>query len=157
LSASELPPGVPQVDEDGIASALGYVAIMLERLGEYMGRKGSGGGGGGLKYPVVCKGSRSLIKDLSSDVKGLRMYVSALLLYFSYALFATSRCHVMLTELLGIFRSFPLYSRGAEKYRFEYAVFLLNKNIELVSLALLLRSFALTSADLTLSLFGYSL
>jgi hypothetical protein len=58
---------------------------------------------------------------------------------------------------LGIFRSFPLYSRGAEKYRFEYAVFLLNKNIELVSLALLLRSFALTSADLTLSLFGYSL
>lgn len=29
--------------------------------------------------------------------------------------------------------SFPLYSKGAEQYRFEYAVFLLNKNIEQVS------------------------
>lgn len=30
-------------------------------------------------------------------------------------------------------RMFPLYSRGVETYRFEYAVFLLNKDIELVS------------------------
>ncbi len=29
--------------------------------------------------------------------------------------------------------SFPLYAKGVEKYRYEYAVFLLNKNIELVS------------------------
>lgn len=28
---------------------------------------------------------------------------------------------------------FPLYSKGIERYRFEYAVFLLNKNLELVS------------------------
>lgn len=27
---------------------------------------------------------------------------------------------------------FPLYSKGVETYRFEYAVFLLNKDIELV-------------------------
>lgn len=28
--------------------------------------------------------------------------------------------------------SFPLYAKGVEKYRYDYAVFLLNKNIELV-------------------------
>ncbi|KAF8319938.1 hypothetical protein DL93DRAFT_2074226 [Clavulina sp. PMI_390] len=28
--------------------------------------------------------------------------------------------------------SFPLYSRGVDTYRFEYAVFLLNKDIEMV-------------------------
>lgn len=28
---------------------------------------------------------------------------------------------------------FPLYSKGVERYRFEYAVFLLNKDIEMVS------------------------
>lgn len=30
------------------------------------------------------------------------------------------------------FSSFPLYSRGVDRYRFEYGVFLLNKNIEQV-------------------------
>ncbi|EIW69486.1 hypothetical protein TREMEDRAFT_73876 [Tremella mesenterica DSM 1558] len=29
-------------------------------------------------------------------------------------------------------RSFPLYARGVERYRFEYAVYLLNKNIEML-------------------------
>lgn len=28
---------------------------------------------------------------------------------------------------------FPLYSRGVDKFRYEYGVFLLNKNIEAVS------------------------
>jgi hypothetical protein len=28
---------------------------------------------------------------------------------------------------------FPLYAKGVERYRYEYAVFLLNKNIEMVS------------------------
>jgi hypothetical protein len=27
---------------------------------------------------------------------------------------------------------FPLYAKGVERYRYEYAVFLLNKNIEMV-------------------------
>ncbi|KAL7422179.1 hypothetical protein Q5752_002824 [Cryptotrichosporon argae] len=31
-------------------------------------------------------------------------------------------------------RSFPLYARGVERYRYEYAVFLLNKDIELLML-----------------------
>ena len=29
---------------------------------------------------------------------------------------------------------FPLFSKGVDTYRFEYAVFLLNKDIEMVSL-----------------------
>lgn len=29
---------------------------------------------------------------------------------------------------------FPLFAKGVERYRYEYAVFLLNKNIEMVSL-----------------------
>jgi hypothetical protein len=39
-------------------------------------------------------------------------------------------------ELIGLTRSgrsFPLYSKGIEKYRYEYAIFLLNKDIEMVS------------------------
>ena len=32
-----------------------------------------------------------------------------------------------------LFDRFPLYSKGVDTYRFEYGVFLLNKNIELVS------------------------
>ena len=35
--------------------------------------------------------------------------------------------------LLTVCFSFPLYAKGVEKYRYDYAVFLLNKNIELVS------------------------
>lgn len=31
-------------------------------------------------------------------------------------------------------RRFPLFSKGVDTYRFEYGVFLLNKNIELVSI-----------------------
>ena len=31
---------------------------------------------------------------------------------------------------------FPLFSRGVDTYRFEYGVFLLNKNIEFVSQSL---------------------
>lgn len=30
-------------------------------------------------------------------------------------------------------RAFPLYGRGVDRYRFDYGVFLLNKNIEQVS------------------------
>jgi len=35
-----------------------------------------------------------------------------------------------ITASLGDSRQFPLYAKGADRYRFEYAVFLLNKNIE---------------------------
>ena len=37
----------------------------------------------------------------------------------------------ILFYFIGLCR-FPLYTRGVDTYRFEYAVFLLNKDIELV-------------------------
>lgn len=36
---------------------------------------------------------------------------------------------------------FPLYSKGVDTYRFEYGVFLLNKNIELVGLTPVARAY----------------
>lgn len=47
--------------------------------------------------------------------------------------YAGSRSHVrdVVSAMQGP-RSFPLYGRGVERYRYEYAVFLLNKDIELL-------------------------
>ncbi|KAF9478708.1 hypothetical protein BDN70DRAFT_933158 [Pholiota conissans] len=80
------------VTEDSVATALGYVAQVLQILAAYMGKS--------LIYPVTCIGSRSLIKDGISSMVGPRM--------------------------------FPLFSKGVDTYRFEYGVFLLNKDIEML-------------------------
>ncbi|PFH54705.1 hypothetical protein AMATHDRAFT_248 [Amanita thiersii Skay4041] len=80
------------VTEEAIATALGYVAQLVQLIAAYLGK--------GLVYPVVCIGSRSLIRDNISAMVGPRM--------------------------------FPLFARGVDAYRFEYGVFLLNKNINLL-------------------------
>ncbi|EIW86351.1 hypothetical protein CONPUDRAFT_133794 [Coniophora puteana RWD-64-598 SS2] len=80
------------VNEDSVATALGYAALAIHLLAAYMGKA--------LVYPVTYIGSRSLIRDNISAMVGPRM--------------------------------FPLFSRGVDTYRFEYGVFLLNKNIELL-------------------------
>lgn len=98
-----------KVDERTNAAALGYVALVVQILGNLT------GSAGGLPYPVTCAGSRSLVKDVVSVMHGPRSYVSDYMLLISPD---HSR--------------FPLYTRGVERYRFEYAVFLLNKNIEMV-------------------------
>ncbi|RXW18444.1 hypothetical protein EST38_g7413 [Candolleomyces aberdarensis] len=90
------PLSVPEhkdINEDSIATALGYVAQVLQILAAYLGTN--------LLYPVTCIGSRSLIRDGISAMIGPRM--------------------------------FPLYSKGVDTYRFEYGVFLLNKNVEMAS------------------------
>lgn len=38
-----------------------------------------------------------------------------------------------ISDIAGPTRLFPLYAKGIEQYRFEYAVYLLNKDVELVS------------------------
>jgi UV radiation resistance-associated gene protein len=38
----------------------------------------------------------------------------------------------MCVVLINCQRRFPLFARGVDTYRFEYGVFLLNKNIEMV-------------------------
>ncbi|KAG6857648.1 hypothetical protein H0H87_010217 [Tephrocybe sp. NHM501043] len=80
------------VNEDSVATALGYAAQVIQLLSAYLGKS--------LVYPVTCIGSRSLIRDNISAMVGPRM--------------------------------FPLYSKGVDTYRFEYGVFLLNKDIELL-------------------------
>ncbi|KAF8633945.1 hypothetical protein AX15_001128 [Amanita polypyramis BW_CC] len=80
------------ITEETVATALGYVAQVLQLLAAYLGKV--------LVYPVVYIGSRSLIRDNISAMIGPRM--------------------------------FPLFSKGVDTYRFEYGVFLLNKNIDML-------------------------
>lgn len=82
------------LDDDHISSALGFVAQVVQLLAAYLTVP--------LYYPIRCMGSRSLVQDPISQMKGPKI--------------------------------FPLYSKGVDKYRFEYAVFLLNKDIEQVML-----------------------
>lgn len=99
-----------EVTEESVATALGYAGQLVQLLSVYMGK--------GLVYPMTYIGSRSLIRDNISAMVGPRMY-------------ARSFFRKLLRRLTG-FR-FPLFSRGVDTYRFEYAVFLLNKDIEMVS------------------------
>ena len=79
-----------RIDEDSMASAFGYVAQAVTLLAAYLAVP--------LYYPLRCLGSRSLVQDPISQIKGSKI--------------------------------FPLYSKGVDRYRFDYAVFLLNKDIE---------------------------
>ena len=72
LTASD--PGPPlslpdhkEVNEDAIATALGYAAQVVHFLAAYLGKT--------LVYPVTYVGSRSLIRDGISAMVGPRMYV----------------------------------------------------------------------------------
>lgn len=58
-------PNHSNVNEDGIATALGYVAQLLHFLAAFLGKA--------LIYPVTCVGSRSFIKDGISAMVGPRM------------------------------------------------------------------------------------
>lgn len=60
-------PGDSSFNEETLASALGYVAQVLSLTAAYMGNS--------LVYPVVCLGSRSVIKDPISAMMGPRVYV----------------------------------------------------------------------------------
>ena len=58
-----------KTDERTIAAALGYVAMVVQILGNL------GGTVGGLPYPVTCAGSRSMVRDVVSVMQGPRSYV----------------------------------------------------------------------------------
>ncbi|KAI0761681.1 hypothetical protein BD413DRAFT_238869 [Trametes elegans] len=57
-------PSHKDVTEDGVATALGYSAQVVQLLAAYMGHR--------LVYPVTCVGSRSMIKDGISAMVGPR-------------------------------------------------------------------------------------
>ncbi|KAK6357057.1 hypothetical protein TWF718_001385 [Orbilia javanica] len=77
-------------NEDVIAAALGYVAHLVYMLSFYLSVY--------LRYPIIPKGSSSMVHDPISVIQGSRY--------------------------------FPLWAKGVPYFRFEYAMFLLNKNIE---------------------------
>ncbi|KAK6350061.1 hypothetical protein TWF696_006310 [Orbilia brochopaga] len=77
-------------NEDVIAAALGYIAHLVYILSFYLSVY--------LRYPVIPKGSSSMVHDPISVIQGSRF--------------------------------FPLWAKGVPYFRFEYAMFLLNKNIE---------------------------
>ncbi|KAH9177034.1 hypothetical protein EDB89DRAFT_1937769 [Lactarius sanguifluus] len=85
-------PAYKDVNEETVATALAYAALVVQLLATYLGKL--------LVYPITFCGSRSMIRDGISAMVGPRM--------------------------------FPLFSKGVDTYRFEYGVFLLNKNIEMV-------------------------
>uniref|UniRef100_A0A8C5PDE7 UV radiation resistance associated n=1 Tax=Leptobrachium leishanense TaxID=445787 RepID=A0A8C5PDE7_9ANUR len=78
-------------DDGSVAVALGYTAHLVSMISFFLQVP--------LHYPVLHKGSRSVIKDHIND---------------------------KLTEKE---REFPLYPKGGEKLQFDYGVYLLNKNI----------------------------
>ncbi|KAH9075731.1 hypothetical protein EDB83DRAFT_1812803 [Lactarius deliciosus] len=85
-------PVYKDVNEETVATALAYAALVVQLLATYLGKV--------LVYPITFCGSRSMIRDGISAMVGPRM--------------------------------FPLFSKGVDTYRFEYGVFLLNKNIEML-------------------------
>jgi hypothetical protein len=66
LAPGSTPDGVGKIDEKTTAAALGYVAMVVQILGNL------GGAVGGVPYPVTCAGSRSLVKDVVSVMQGPR-------------------------------------------------------------------------------------
>jgi len=60
-------PAQGDVTEDGVATALGFVAQVVQLMAGYLGEV--------LVYPITCVGSRSLIRDGISFMVGPRMYV----------------------------------------------------------------------------------
>lgn len=57
-------PNWPAINDDSIAIALGYTAQVVLALGVYLNAM--------LPYPIVCAGSRSVIKDPISTMHGPR-------------------------------------------------------------------------------------
>ena len=90
---------------DILAAALSHIAHTLLLLSHYLSQP--------LLYPVTVRGSTSTISDHISLLK-------------------TTASTTQKYSDENALRTYPLYSKGVPRFRFEYAVFLLNKNIQLL-------------------------
>ena len=90
---------------DVVSAALGYVSSMLQLLSFYLSRP--------LPYPVTPCGSRSLVHDPISILKTKNLPVNS-------------------SSTEQTLRAYPLFSKGVPRFRFEYAVFLLNQDIHIL-------------------------
>lgn len=97
---------------DVVAAALGNVAHVVQLLSFYLALP--------LPYPVTARGSTSTIYDGISVMPNPNASSSS-----SSSSKATSAQAIQQ-------RTFPLFPKAAPRFRFEYAVFLLNKDIELL-------------------------
>ena len=89
---------------DKLAAALGHVAQLLQLLSFYLAQP--------LPYPISPRSSTSTIYDPISLLK-------------------TTNTSTAPNADLAL-RTYPLFSRGVPRFRFEYALFLLNKDIQLL-------------------------
>jgi hypothetical protein len=86
-------------------AALGHIAHILQLLSFYLGHP--------LVYPVTPRASTSTIYDPISLLK-------------------TNAREAQRYGADKALRTYPLFSRGVPRFRFEYALFLLNKDIQLL-------------------------
>lgn len=75
----------------------------------------------------------SALGYVAQVVDTLAIYLSVPLYYPLNLMGSRSTILDLISAMSGP-RAFPLYGRGVEQYRFDYGVFLLNKNIEQVRL-----------------------
>lgn len=106
---------------DETAAALGYIAHLVFLLSKYLNVP--------LRYPLTPKGSCSVIFDLMISHK--RPLDVDLDTDDSFLRGLLGRLVKQTNDGLGL-DEFPLYLKGVDRSRFDYAVFLLNKNIEQV-------------------------
>lgn len=90
---------------DELGAALGATAHVVQLLSYYLSQP--------LVYPVTTRGSTSTIED---GISLLKTNSSTTTRYSDEA----------------SLRTYPLYSKGVPRFRFEYGLFLLNKNIQLL-------------------------
>ncbi len=118
-------------DEEAVASALGYLAHLLFLLAKYLGVP--------LRYALDCRASRSLIRDTAAP---LLAFGSASAAAAAAALPGASSSggsneggdgpspsDASDAAALQAAVTFPLFRRGVEKERFEWAVHLLRRDV----------------------------
>jgi hypothetical protein len=111
-------PNAEDLDSDPperIAAALGYTAHALQLLSLYLDKP--------LVYPMTCRGSVSTIFDAISILKTNTQVPSTNVSNGKYAGMTSAEVKL---------RTYPLYSKSVPRFRFEYAIFLLNQNIRLL-------------------------
>lgn len=105
------------VSAESVAAALGYTAHVVQLLAFYLQQI--------LPYPLQPRGSTSSIIDpislLKSGSSGSKYLRPA----------STKQQDENEDERLKL-RTYPLYSQGVPRFRFEYAVFLLNKDAQIL-------------------------
>ncbi|CAB4463406.1 unnamed protein product [Rhizophagus irregularis] len=117
-------------DDEQVATALGFTCHLINMLAYYLGVP--------LRFPMTPMSSRSSIRDpitasLGDSRQGYNTEYVTCRIPFKKLL---NWIILNIVQLEGLFTNnqlgalFPLYVKGADRYRFEYAVFLLNKNIE---------------------------